>query len=160
MTVMLKFMRRFTVGAAALGASFPATALSSAPVRRHYLQQDRWSQGQCLRRSLRPVSSSDDIKLFDVRIRPLMLQTGGRYQGLADGEHSTSCCSDPVPSTCLRSSVPLVRADGRILPSVSNEILKAVVAEYKAEELIQRGLGSHLSVNARQGRVWIGAGGP
>lgn len=81
----------------------------------------------------------DDIKRFDIKIRPRTLQTETGTKDLQMVNVRLRVLFRPV----VEQLPQLFRTfgmdyDERILPSVSNEILKAVVAEYKAEELIQK----------------------
>lgn len=81
----------------------------------------------------------DDIKRFDIKIRPRTLQTETGTKDLQMVNVRLRVLFRPI----VEHLPELFRTfgmdyDERILPSVSNEILKAVVAEYKAEELIQK----------------------
>lgn len=81
----------------------------------------------------------DEIMRFNTRIRPRTLQTMTGTKDLQMVNIRLRVLFRPMVDRLPQ----LYRTfgmdyDERILPSVSNEILKAVVAEYKAEELIQR----------------------
>lgn len=80
-----------------------------------------------------------DVKRFNIRVRPRTLQTMTGTKDLQMVNIRLRVLFRP-----LADRLPQIYRtfgmdyDERILPSVSNEILKAVVAEYKAEELIQK----------------------
>ncbi|EAN88839.1 putative prohibitin [Trypanosoma cruzi] len=81
----------------------------------------------------------DDIKMFNVRVRPRLLQTMTGTKDLQMVNIRLRVLFRPqierLPQIYRTFGMDY---DERILPSISNEILKAVVAEYKAEELIQK----------------------
>ncbi|KAH9582345.1 Band 7 domain [Trypanosoma melophagium] len=81
----------------------------------------------------------DDIKLFNIRVRPRVLQTMTGTKDLQMVNIRLRVLfrpqADRLPQIYRTFGMDY---DERILPSISNEILKAVVAEYKAEELIQK----------------------
>lgn len=141
MTVLLKFMRRFTVGAVALGAGFYSCCFVVRPGEAAIiynkiagLKDSVYGEGLHFR-----VLGLDDIKLFDVRIRPRVLQTMTGTKDLQMVNIRLRVLFRPraqhLPQIFRTFGQDY---DERILPSISNEILKAVVAEYKAEELIQK----------------------
>lgn len=81
----------------------------------------------------------EDVKRFNIKIRPRMLQTETGTKDLQMVNIRLRVLFRPIVDKLPQ----LFRTfgmdyDERILPSISNEILKAVVAEYKAEELIQK----------------------
>ncbi|KAG5508865.1 hypothetical protein JKF63_05368 [Porcisia hertigi] len=85
------------------------------------------------------VIGLDEILRFNVRVRPRTLQTMTGTKDLQMVNVRLRVLFRPMADRLPQ----LYRTfgldyDERILPSVSNEILKAVVAEYKAEELIQK----------------------
>lgn len=81
----------------------------------------------------------DDVKRFDIRIRPRTLQTVTGTKDLQMVNVRLRVLFRPeVQRLPVLFRTFGLDYDERILPSVSNEILKAVVAEYKAEELIQK----------------------
>lgn len=141
MTVLLKFMRRFTVGAVALGTGFYSCCFVVRPGEAAIiynkiagLKDSVYGEGLHFR-----VLGLDDIKLFDVRIRPRVLQTMTGTKDLQMVNIRLRVLFRPraqhLPQIFRTFGQDY---DERILPSISNEILKAVVAEYKAEELIQK----------------------
>lgn len=78
-----------------------------------------------------------DPKLFDVRLRPRVLTTMTGTKDLQMVNIRLRVLFRPEPEKLPE----IYRTNGmdydeRILPSISNEILKSVVAEYKAEDLI------------------------
>ncbi|ORC89842.1 putative prohibitin [Trypanosoma theileri] len=81
----------------------------------------------------------DEIKLFNIRVRPRVLQTMTGTKDLQMVNIRLRVLFRPqterLPQIYRTFGMDY---DERILPSISNEILKAVVAEYKAEELIQK----------------------
>lgn len=81
----------------------------------------------------------DDPKMFDVRLRPRLLNTMTGTKDLQMVNIRLRVLFRPLPERLPTIYRELgFDYDERVLPSVSNEILKAVVAEYKAEELIQK----------------------
>lgn len=81
----------------------------------------------------------DDIKRFNIRIRPRTLQTMTGTKDLQMVNIRLRVLFRPMVDRLPQIYRTFgIDYDERILPSVSNEILKAVVAEYKAEELIQK----------------------
>ncbi|CAJ1020705.1 SPFH domain / Band 7 family, putative [Leishmania lindenbergi] len=81
----------------------------------------------------------DDILRFNVRVRPRTLQTMTGTKDLQMVNVRLRVLFRPMADRLPQIYRTFgLDYDERILPSVSNEILKAVVAEYKAEELIQK----------------------
>ncbi|CCW64628.1 unnamed protein product [Phytomonas sp. EM1] len=81
----------------------------------------------------------DDVKRFNIRIRPRTLQTMTGTKDLQMVNIRLRVLFRPITDRLPQIYRTFgMDYDERILPSVSNEILKAVVAEYKAEELIQK----------------------
>ncbi|EPY28801.1 prohibitin [Strigomonas culicis] len=81
----------------------------------------------------------DDIMRFNTRIRPRTLQTMTGTKDLQMVNIRLRVLFRPMADRLPQLYRTFgIDYDERILPSVSNEILKAVVAEYKAEELIQK----------------------
>ncbi|KAG5482085.1 hypothetical protein LSCM1_05804 [Leishmania martiniquensis] len=81
----------------------------------------------------------DEILRFNVRVRPRTLQTMTGTKDLQMVNVRLRVLFRPMADRLPQIYRTFgVDYDERILPSVSNEILKAVVAEYKAEELIQK----------------------
>ena len=81
----------------------------------------------------------DDIMRFNVRLRPRTLQTMTGTKDLQMVNVRLRVLFRPMADRLPQIYRTFgLDYDERILPSVSNEILKAVVAEYKAEELIQK----------------------
>lgn len=81
----------------------------------------------------------DDIKRFNIRVRPRTLQTMTGTKDLQMVNIRLRVLFRPMVDRLPQLYRTFgVDYDERILPSISNEILKAVVAEYKAEELIQK----------------------
>lgn len=81
----------------------------------------------------------DEPKLFDIRLRPRVLQTMTGTKDLQMVNIRLRVLFRPLPEHLPDIYRNMgMDYDERILPSVSNEILKAVVAEYKAEDLIQK----------------------
>ena len=138
---MYRFIRGFTMAAVATGAgayacTFVVRPGEAAVIYNKFtgLKEHSYTEGLHFR-----VLGLDDVKLFDARIRPRVLQT---MTGTSDLQMVNIRLRvlfrpqiDKLPEIFRRFNVDY---DERILPSVSNEILKAVVAEYKAEELIQK----------------------
>lgn len=81
----------------------------------------------------------DEILRFNVRVRPRTLQTMTGTKDLQMVNVRLRVLFRPMADRLPQIYRTFgLDYDERILPSVSNEILKAVVAEYKAEELIQK----------------------
>lgn len=138
---MLKFMRRFTVGAVAVGVgaytcTFVVRPGEAAVIYNKFtgLKEQTYGEGLHFR-----VLGLDEVKLFDVRIRPRVLQTMTGTMDLQMVNIRLRVLFRPQVDRLAQIYRTFnVDYDERILPSISNEILKAVVAEYKAEELIQK----------------------
>ena len=138
---MLKFMRRVTVGAVAIGAgayacTFVVRPGEAAVIYNKFtgLKEKTYGEGLHFR-----VLGLDEVKLFDVRIRPRVLQTMTGTMDLQMVNIRLRVLFRPQVDRLTQLYRTFnVDYDERILPSISNEILKAVVAEYKAEELIQK----------------------
>lgn len=81
----------------------------------------------------------EDVKTFQIRIRPrtLFTETGTKDLQMVNVQLRVLFrpVVDKLPAIFRTFGMDY---DERILPSISNEILKSVVAEYKAEELIQK----------------------
>ncbi|EPY39456.1 prohibitin [Angomonas deanei] len=76
---------------------------------------------------------------FNIRVRPRTLQTMTGTKDLQMVNIRLRVLFRPIADRLPQIYRTFGQDyDERILPSVSNEILKAVVAEYKAEELIQK----------------------
>ncbi|CAG9572205.1 prohibitin [Leishmania major strain Friedlin] len=81
----------------------------------------------------------DEILRFNVRVRPRTLHTMTGTKDLQMVNVRLRVLFRPMADRLPQIYRTFgLDYDERILPSVSNEILKAVVAEYKAEELIQK----------------------
>lgn len=138
---MLRFLQRLTVGSIAVGAGFYSCCFVVRPGEGAViynkiagLKDSVYGEGLHFR-----VLGLDDIKVFDMKIRPRVLQTMTGTKDLQMVNIRLRVLfrpqSDKLPQLFRTFGMDY---DERILPSVSNEILKAVVAEYKAEELIQK----------------------
>lgn len=138
---MFRALQRFTVGAFAVGTGFYSCCFvvypgEAAVIYNKFsgLKDTVFGEGVHFR-----VLGVDDIKTFDMRIRPRVLQTMTGTKDLQMVNIRLRVLFRPEASRLPQ----LYRTfgldyDERILPSVSNEILKAVVAEYKAEELVHK----------------------
>ncbi|AYU77748.1 PHB1 / prohibitin 1 [Leishmania donovani] len=81
----------------------------------------------------------DEVLRFNVRVRPRTLHTMTGTKDLQMVNVRLRVLFRPMADRLPQIYRTFgLDYDERILPSVSNEILKAVVAEYKAEELIQK----------------------
>lgn len=138
---MFRALQRFTVGAVGIGIGFYSCCFVVRPGEGAIvynkltgLKDTVYGEGLHFR-----VLGLDDIKLFDMRIRPRVLQTMTGTKDLQMVNVRLRVLfrpqADRLPNLYRTFGLDY---DERILPSVSNEILKAVVAEYKAEELIQK----------------------
>jgi prohibitin 1 len=138
---MFRAIQRFTVGAVAIGTGVYSCCFVVHPGEAAVLynkftglKDAVYGEGLHFR-----VLGIDDIKLFDMRIRPRVLQTMTGTKDLQMVNIRLRVLFRPEASRLPQ----LYRTfgldyDERILPSISNEILKAVVAEYKAEELVHK----------------------
>lgn len=81
----------------------------------------------------------EDVKTFKIQIRPrtLFTETGTKDLQMVNVKLRVLFrpIAEQLPGIFRTFGMDY---DERILPSISNEILKSVVAEYKAEELIQK----------------------
>ena len=136
---MLKFFKYFTVGsifagAAAYSCCFVVRPGECAVVYNRFtgVKEKSFPEGLQFR-----ILGLEEPKLFDVRLRPRVLQTMTGTKDLQMVNIRLRVLfrpvSDRLPEIYRTNGVDY---DERILPSVSNEVLKAVVAEYKAEDLI------------------------
>ena len=77
--------------------------------------------------------------IYDVKSRPRTVQTATGSKDLQEVNISLRILSHPIPE-----KVPVIHGeigmdyDDRILPSIAPEILKAIVAQYDAEQLITK----------------------
>nr|AAC05496.1 prohibitin [Trypanosoma brucei rhodesiense] len=136
-----RFVQRFMLGVTAASAGFYSCCFVVYPGeaailynRITGLKDSVYGEGlQCR------ILGLDEIKVFNIRIRPRVLKTMTGTKDLQMVNISLRVLfrpqTDRLPQIYREFGMDY---DERILPSISNEILKAVVAEYKAEELIQK----------------------
>jgi len=138
---MLRFMRNFTLGAVATGAAAYSCTFVVYPGeaaiiynRINGVRDTVYTEGMHIR-----FLGIDDPKTFDIRLRPRVLNTMTGTKDLQMVNIRLRVLFRPVAEKLPHIYRTLgFDYDERVLPSISNEILKAVVAEYKAEELIQK----------------------
>lgn len=136
---MLRFFQYFTVGtvvasAAAYSCCFVVRPGEAAVVynRLTGIKNKALTEGLQFR-----VLGLEEPKLFDIRLRPRVLQTVTGTKDLQMVNVRLRVLFRPKAEALPELFRTLgIDYDERVLPSVSNEILKAVVAEYQAEELI------------------------
>jgi len=138
---MSKALQRFAIGAMAMGFGLYSSCFIVYPGEACILynkisglKDSVYGEGIQYR-----IIGLDEVKRFNVRVRPRTLQTMTGTKDLQMVNIRLRVLFRPIADRLPQ----LYRTfgldyDERILPSVSNEILKAVVAEYKAEELIQK----------------------
>lgn len=98
------------------------------------LKEVSYTEGMHLR-----ILGLDEVKLFNIRLRPRVLNTMTGTKDLQMVNIRLRVLFRPQVEKLPQIYRELgPDYDERVLPSLSNEILKAVVAEYKAEELIQK----------------------
>lgn len=140
---LLLRMFRFFQGIAAVGTVSAAVAYASCFVvrpgecgvlynRLSGIRDHVYHEGIQLR-----VPGLEDVKMFDVRLRPRLLNTMTGTKDLQMVNIRLRVLFRPeaehLPNIYRNLGMDY---DERVLPSVTNEILKAVVAEFQAEELI------------------------
>ena len=138
---MLKFMQRFTIGVSVIGGGIYSCCFVVRPGeaavlynRINGIKDGVYGEGIHMR-----ILGLDDPKYFDIRLRPRVLQTMTGTKDLQMVNIRLRVLFHPLADKLPNIYRTLgMDYDERVLPSVSNEILKSVVAEYKAEELIQR----------------------
>lgn len=137
----LNIMRNITLGCAVTGSAVYASTFVVYPGEAAILynrisgiKEKVYTEGMHVR-----VLGLDDPKIFDVRLRPRVLNTMTGTKDLQMVNIRLRVLFHPIPERLPTIYRELgFDYDERVLPSISNEILKAVVAEYKAEELIQK----------------------
>lgn len=148
---MLKFFKFFTVGtaiasAAVYSCSFVVRPGECAVIYNRFtgVKEKAFEEGLQLR-----ILGLEEPKLFDVRLRPRVLNTMTGTKDLQMVNIRLRVLFRPIVEQLPHIYRTMgIDYDERILPSVSNEILKAVVAEYKAEDLIVN--RQHVSDRIRQ----------
>lgn len=136
---MLRFFQYFTAGtalasAAAYSCCFVVHPGECAVIynRLSGIKEKTLTEGLQFR-----ILGLEEPKLFDVRLRPRVLQTVTGTKDLQMVNVRLRVLFRPEAEKLPEIYRNLgVDYDERVLPSISNEILKAVVAEYQAEELI------------------------
>ncbi|KAG8345743.1 SPFH domain [Trypanosoma vivax] len=137
----LKILKRLMVGVGAASATLYSSCFVVFPGEAAILynkisglKDSVYGEGLQFR-----IIGLDEIKRFNVRIRPRVLQTMTGTKDLQMVNIHLRVLFRPqverLPQIYREFGMDY---DERILPSISNEILKAVVAGYKAEELIQK----------------------
>ncbi|CAD2219426.1 prohibitin [Angomonas deanei] len=141
MSSILKTFQRVAVGTVAAGLGVYSCCFVVYPGEAcilynkiNGLKSSVYSEGLQFR-----IVGLDDIMRFNIRVRPRTLQTMTGTKDLQMVNIRLRVLFRPIADRLPQIYRTFGQDyDERILPSVSNEILKAVVAEYKAEELIQK----------------------
>jgi regulator of protease activity HflC (stomatin/prohibitin superfamily) len=78
-----------------------------------------------------------DPKTFEIRTRPQMIHSSTGTRDLQNVELSLRILFKPMPEKIpeILNNIG-IDYDERIIPSIGNEVLKSVIAQYNAEELL------------------------
>ena len=136
---MARVLKMFTAGTAVIGivaysSCFVVTPGQCAVVYNRFsgVKNAIYTEGLQFR-----ILGLEEPKLFDIRFRPRVLSTETGTKDLQMVNIKLRVLFHPIPERLPDIYRTMGNDyDERLLPSVSNEVLKAVVAEYKAEDLI------------------------
>ena len=137
--MLLRLMKYFTVGSVVVGAGVYSCCYVVRPGERAVIynrltgvRDHSYGEGLQFR-----VLGIEDPKLFNVRLQPRVLQTVTGTKDLQMVNVRLRVLFRPEPNHLAETYRTLgIDYDERVLPSITNEVLKAVVAEFQAEELI------------------------
>ena len=134
-----RFMRAFTIGSVAVGGTTYACCFvvrpgEAAVVYNRFsgMKSEVYEEGLRLR-----MLGIEEPKFFNIRVQPreLATSTGTKDLQVVDIRLRLLFRPDPQMLPTIYRTLG-VDYDERLLPSISNEVLKSVIAEYKAEDLI------------------------